>query len=165
MSALILSGFVFVSTLGGIFLGTLLRRSLPEHHLNRHAKDVVRLGAGLIATIAALVLDCSSEQRRGRSTRKRATLGRRRLHWRHQLSHHRRKRAVRAGREAARLLARDHRQSAARLAGRCPRRRSERRLATGVLQPAKCNVRPRRGGLRLFHASAARYLAAPGRRP
>src|SRR6516225_1164325 len=51
-----LSGFVFVLTLGGIFLGTLLRRSLPEHHLNRHAKDVVRLGAGLIATIAALVL-------------------------------------------------------------------------------------------------------------
>ncbi|MGB3038178.1 MAG: hypothetical protein WBB72_12465, partial [Methyloceanibacter sp.] len=29
---------------------------LPEHHLNSHAKDVVRLGAGLIATIAALVL-------------------------------------------------------------------------------------------------------------
>jgi hypothetical protein len=56
MSALILSGFVFVLTLGGIFLGTLLRRSLPEHHLNRHSKDVVRLGAGLIATIAALVL-------------------------------------------------------------------------------------------------------------
>ena len=27
-----------------------------EHHLNEHAKDVVRLGVGLIATIAALVL-------------------------------------------------------------------------------------------------------------
>jgi hypothetical protein len=56
MSALTLSGFIFVLTLGGIFLGTLLRRALPEHHLNSHAKDVVRLGAGLIATIAALVL-------------------------------------------------------------------------------------------------------------
>ncbi len=43
-------------TLGGIFLGTLLRRTLPEHHLNEHARDVVRLGVGLIATIAALVL-------------------------------------------------------------------------------------------------------------
>ena len=56
MSALILSGIIFVLTLGGIFLGTLLRRTLPEHHLNEHARDVVRLGVGLIATIAALVL-------------------------------------------------------------------------------------------------------------
>jgi hypothetical protein len=53
MSALTLSGIIFVLTLGGIFLGTLLRRC---HHLNSHAKDVVRLGAALIATIAALVL-------------------------------------------------------------------------------------------------------------
>jgi hypothetical protein len=56
MSALTLSSIVFVLTLSGIFLGTLLRRSLPEHHLDEHAKDVVRLGVGLIATIAALVL-------------------------------------------------------------------------------------------------------------
>jgi hypothetical protein len=56
MSALTLSGIIFVLTLGGIFLGTLLRRTLPEHHLNEHAGDVVRLGVGLIATIAALVL-------------------------------------------------------------------------------------------------------------
>jgi hypothetical protein len=56
MSALTLSSIVFVLTLSGIFLGTLLRRSLPEHHLGEHAKDVVRLGVGLIATIAALVL-------------------------------------------------------------------------------------------------------------
>jgi hypothetical protein len=56
MSALTLSGIIFVLTLGGIFLGTLLRRALPKHHLNSHAKDAVRLGAGLTATIAALVL-------------------------------------------------------------------------------------------------------------
>ena len=56
MSALILSGIIFVLTLCGIFLGTLLRRALPKHHLNSHAKDAVRLGAGLTATIAALVL-------------------------------------------------------------------------------------------------------------
>ena len=30
MSALILSGIIFVLTLGGIFLGTLLRRTLPD---------------------------------------------------------------------------------------------------------------------------------------
>ena len=34
-------------------LGALLRRTLPKHHLNEHAKDVVRLGVGLTATIAA----------------------------------------------------------------------------------------------------------------
>ena len=56
MSALIPSGIIFVLTLCGIFLGTLLRRALPKHHLNSHAKDAVRLGAGLTATIAALVL-------------------------------------------------------------------------------------------------------------
>jgi hypothetical protein len=56
VSALALSGIIFVLTLGGILLGTLLRRALPRDHLNSHTKDVVRLGAGLIATIAALVL-------------------------------------------------------------------------------------------------------------
>ena len=56
MSALILSGIIFVLTGGGTFLGMLLRRTLPENHLNEEVKDVVRLGVGLIATIAALVL-------------------------------------------------------------------------------------------------------------
>ena len=56
MSALALSGLIFVLTLGGILLGTLLRRTLPEHHLSKDSQDVVRLGVGLIATIAALVL-------------------------------------------------------------------------------------------------------------
>jgi hypothetical protein len=56
MSALTLSSIIFVLMLSGIFLGTLLRRGLPEHHLDEHAKDVVRLGVGLIATIAALAL-------------------------------------------------------------------------------------------------------------
>jgi hypothetical protein len=56
MSALALSGIIFVLTLGGIFLGTLLRQALPKHHLGEDAQDTVRLGVGLIATIAALVL-------------------------------------------------------------------------------------------------------------
>jgi Protein of unknown function (DUF4239) len=56
MSALTVSGIIFVLTLGGIVLGTLLRRALPSHHLDDQVKDVVRLGVGLIATIAALVL-------------------------------------------------------------------------------------------------------------
>jgi hypothetical protein len=56
MSAVAFSSLIFVLTLGGILLGTLLRRALPEHHLSQNSQDVVRLGVGLIATIAALVL-------------------------------------------------------------------------------------------------------------
>ena len=56
MSPFILAGTIFVTTLGGICLGTLLRRSVPGHHLNDHAKDVLRPGVGLIAAIVALVL-------------------------------------------------------------------------------------------------------------
>jgi hypothetical protein len=56
MSPLALSCVIFVLVIAGIFLGTLLRRALPEHHLSKDSQDIVRLGAGLIATIAALVL-------------------------------------------------------------------------------------------------------------
>ena len=56
MSALALSSLIFVLTIGGILLGTLLRRALPEHHLSENSQDAVRLGVGLIATISALVL-------------------------------------------------------------------------------------------------------------
>ena len=35
MSARCLSGIIFMLTLGGIWLGALLRRTLPRHHLNR----------------------------------------------------------------------------------------------------------------------------------
>jgi hypothetical protein len=56
MSSLALSGIIFALTLGGIFLGSLLRQALPKHHLGEDAQNTVRLGVGLIATIAALVL-------------------------------------------------------------------------------------------------------------
>ena len=56
MSPLALSCVIFVLVIAGIFLGALLRRALPEHHLSKDSQDIVRLGAGLIATIAALVL-------------------------------------------------------------------------------------------------------------
>jgi hypothetical protein len=42
--------------LAGALVGTFLRNRLPEQHLGSDARDVVRLGAGLIGTIAALVL-------------------------------------------------------------------------------------------------------------
>jgi hypothetical protein len=56
MSALALSCVIFLFVLSGIFIGTAFRRALPENHLSKETQDVVRLGAGLTATIAALVL-------------------------------------------------------------------------------------------------------------
>jgi hypothetical protein len=56
MRALGLSCLIFALTVGGILLGTLLRRALPKHHLSKDSQDVVRLGVGLIATLAALLL-------------------------------------------------------------------------------------------------------------
>jgi hypothetical protein len=56
MSPAVLSCVIFALTLGGIALGALLRTTLPQHHLSKESQDVVRLGAGLVATIAALVL-------------------------------------------------------------------------------------------------------------
>jgi hypothetical protein len=55
-SPLILSCIIFALIVSGIFLGVLLRRALPKHHLSKDSQDVVRLGVGLVATIAALVL-------------------------------------------------------------------------------------------------------------
>ncbi len=42
--------------LAGAGVGILLRHRLPHQHLNEHSKDVVRLGASLVATITALLL-------------------------------------------------------------------------------------------------------------
>ncbi|MGA7520345.1 MAG: hypothetical protein WBW28_25795, partial [Pseudolabrys sp.] len=56
MGSLALSCDIFWLVLGGIFIGTAFRRALPENHLSKETQDVVRLGAGLTATIAALVL-------------------------------------------------------------------------------------------------------------
>src|SRR5271169_2990513 len=56
MNSLALSCVTFALIVGGILVGSLLRRALPQHHLSKDSQDVVRLGAGLIATIAALVL-------------------------------------------------------------------------------------------------------------
>jgi hypothetical protein len=51
-----ITAILFVCVFGGGLLGLLLRSVLPEHHLDDRSKDVVRLGMGLLATIAALVL-------------------------------------------------------------------------------------------------------------
>jgi hypothetical protein len=41
---------------GGALLGILLHAVLPEHHLSPESKDIVKLGVGLVGTMAALVL-------------------------------------------------------------------------------------------------------------
>jgi hypothetical protein len=56
MSSLVLSGIVFGCVFGGTLLGMVLRAILPEQHLGSEAKDVVKLGMGLIGTMTALVL-------------------------------------------------------------------------------------------------------------
>jgi UDP-N-acetylmuramyl pentapeptide phosphotransferase/UDP-N-acetylglucosamine-1-phosphate transferase len=56
VSSLAIAGVVFGCVFGGAFLGTFLRAVLPEDHLSTDSKDVVKLGMGLIATMAALVL-------------------------------------------------------------------------------------------------------------
>ena len=56
MNALAAAAIVFAFVSGGTVLGMLLRGILPAHHLNDESRDVVRLGTGLVATMAALVL-------------------------------------------------------------------------------------------------------------
>lgn len=47
---------VLVCVFSGALLGMILGATLPEHHMSPDSKDVVKLGMGLIATMAALVL-------------------------------------------------------------------------------------------------------------
>jgi hypothetical protein len=56
VSPLLMSVIAFGCVLGGTIFGIFLRHRLPEHHLSAATKDVVRLGTGLIGTIAGLVL-------------------------------------------------------------------------------------------------------------
>ena len=56
MNPTLVGTIVFACTFGGVLLGMWLRTTLPEHHLNNESRDTVKLGAGLIATMTALVL-------------------------------------------------------------------------------------------------------------
>src|SRR6476619_1562252 len=50
--SLISAGCIF----GGVLLGIFLRRVLPDQHLQEESKDTIKLGAGMVATVSALVL-------------------------------------------------------------------------------------------------------------
>ncbi len=56
MSSMVIGMAVFGCVFGGALVGMLLRGVLPKHHLSDESKDVVKLGTGLIATMAALLL-------------------------------------------------------------------------------------------------------------
>ena len=56
MSSLAVGLATFICVFSGALLGMLLRNVLPADHLADESKEVVRLGIGLIATMAALVL-------------------------------------------------------------------------------------------------------------
>ncbi len=56
MGPLVISLIAFVFIFGGALFGIFLRNILPEDHLSDESKDAVKLGIGMIATLAALVL-------------------------------------------------------------------------------------------------------------
>jgi hypothetical protein len=56
VSPVAISSITFACVFGGALLGMLLRRLLPEHHLDADSRNVVNLGMALIATMSALVL-------------------------------------------------------------------------------------------------------------
>jgi hypothetical protein len=56
MSSITVSLIVFACVFGGAVLGIFLHAVLPPHHLSNESKDIVKLGMGLVGTMAALVL-------------------------------------------------------------------------------------------------------------
>ena len=56
MSSLIIASIAAASTLTGGLLGMGLQTLLPSHHLTKEMQDLVKLSAGTIATLTALVL-------------------------------------------------------------------------------------------------------------
>ncbi len=56
MSSISIALIAFACISGGALLGPYVRSRLPDHHLNGNALEIVKMGAGLIATLAALVL-------------------------------------------------------------------------------------------------------------
>jgi hypothetical protein len=56
MSSVATGIMVLLCVFGGALLGLTLRTVLPRHHLDAESRDVVKLGMGLIGTMAALIL-------------------------------------------------------------------------------------------------------------
>jgi len=56
LSPIAISWIALAIIFGGTLLGMFLRTFLDEHHLSADSRDVMKLGTGMIATMAALVL-------------------------------------------------------------------------------------------------------------
>ncbi|MFO1477593.1 MAG: hypothetical protein U1F98_13195 [Verrucomicrobiota bacterium] len=56
MGSISISLITFLCLLLGILAGIRLQCLLPDHHLSSDAKDTVKLGAGMVATMSALIL-------------------------------------------------------------------------------------------------------------
>ena len=56
MSPIAIAAISVVCMFGGALIGLGLQRLLPQHQLSKESQDVVKLCAGLIATVTALVL-------------------------------------------------------------------------------------------------------------
>ncbi len=56
MNTTLTGAVMVVCLLGAVWLGTWIRRLLPEQHLSADTKDTVKLSVGLVATMSALVL-------------------------------------------------------------------------------------------------------------
>jgi len=56
VGAMTISWIVFACLFGGALLGMLIRGFVPQNHLSADSKDTIKVGMGLIATMAALVL-------------------------------------------------------------------------------------------------------------
>jgi hypothetical protein len=52
----VISAGVTLALLGSVMLGAMVRPRLKEHHLNSETRDSVKLAAGLVATMSALLL-------------------------------------------------------------------------------------------------------------
>jgi hypothetical protein len=74
MSPITISLIVFISVFGGALLGIFLHSSLPQHHLSTESKDIVKLGMGLVGTMAALVLGLLVASAKGSYEAQRAEL-------------------------------------------------------------------------------------------
>ena len=56
MTPLPTASIVLVCVFAAAMLGLWLRNVLPQEHLRQDSQDLIKLGIGLIATLAALVL-------------------------------------------------------------------------------------------------------------
>lgn len=56
LKAVVISLIIFACIIGGAFIGILFRALLPERHLSDESRNMVTLGMGIVATMAALAV-------------------------------------------------------------------------------------------------------------